>query len=240
MGSECTVENPADDGDEEDPKQPGRQVPVASTTAAASVEIRVAARTLLGQYEPVFDAAGAAKDVGVIRGAVALAHDLGAAELELGRERGAARPLYVLRAVAGALIHAAHGVDLVQRAHGPRRHALELRHGRHPAVRGLTARAEREGLDLCGCVSCQGRRGKWIVIDGGMNSRFRDIDLHQIGGWRSWALRRRLGRQGRLRPPGARRSRENQATLRKESVMYFLASQVIDSLLIGLTPSVRT
>jgi hypothetical protein len=68
---------------------------------------------VLGEDEAVLDAAAALEDVRVVGVGVALAGDVGAAELELGGQGGGAGPLDVLGVVGGALVRAAHHVDLV-------------------------------------------------------------------------------------------------------------------------------
>lgn len=102
----------------------------------------------LGEDEAVLDAAGAAEDVGVVDGGVALAEHVGGAELELGGQRGGAGPLDVLGAVRGALVRAAEHVDFVQGAHARGGDAAELRDRGHAAVAGLPVCAQGEGLDL--------------------------------------------------------------------------------------------
>lgn len=79
---------------------------------------------LVGQDDAVLDAAAALEDVGVVGGRVALADDVGAAELEGGGERGGAGPLDILPVVARALVGALHCLDLVQRAQRPSGYAF--------------------------------------------------------------------------------------------------------------------
>lgn len=127
----------------------------ATTTPAAAANVGMSLLALVCEDEAVLDTATALEDVRVIRRGVALTDDLGAAKLE-GRGQGrGARPLDVLGAIAGALVDAAHGVDLVQRAHGPAGYAFQLGYRGDAAVRGLAVGMEGEGLDL------KFRRGRW-------------------------------------------------------------------------------
>lgn len=96
---------------------------------------------MLGEHEAVLDAAAALQHVCVVGAGVPLAGDVGAAELELGRQGGGARPLHVLGVVGGALVRAAHHVDLVQLADGGRGYAAQLGDGGQAAVSGLRAAA---------------------------------------------------------------------------------------------------
>lgn len=121
--------------------------PPATTTTATVRQVRKPLLTSLSEDEAVLDAAGAAQDVRVVGGGVPLAGDVGAAELELGRQGRDARPLDVLGVVAAALVRAPHHVDLVQRAYARRGHAPQLGGGGDPAVGRLgAAAAEGEGL----------------------------------------------------------------------------------------------
>lgn len=86
--------------------------PSGKPAAAAGVrDIREPPLAEVGEDETVLDAAGAAEDVGVVGAGVALAEDVGGAELELGRQGGDARPLDVLGGVGAARVRAAHHVD---------------------------------------------------------------------------------------------------------------------------------
>jgi hypothetical protein len=115
---------------DEDPKQPQRDaakdhpeqvredVIVARVLlVAVVVVVRAEAVLLLAlvrEHEPVLDAAAALQDVWVVGRVVALADDVGGAQLEVRRQRRRAGPVRIVAVVAGAGILAAHDVDLVE------------------------------------------------------------------------------------------------------------------------------
>lgn len=113
------------------------------------MRIPVLVPALASQSEGVLDAAAASENIRVIGAGVALANDVRGHERQLLGQRGRAAPFDVLAAVGGALVGAAHHVNVVQRAQLLGRHAFELRDGRDAARGGLGAvAAEREGLHL--------------------------------------------------------------------------------------------
>jgi hypothetical protein len=74
--------------------------------------------TLVGEDESVFYTTAPLQDVRVLGVVVALADDVGGAELELLGEGCGARPLNVILVVVGASVLAAHDVDFVVAASG--------------------------------------------------------------------------------------------------------------------------
>lgn len=143
------VDDETEDEDEDDGEEPCAPVSAASAVAepAAVRKVGIPSFTLAGQGEAVLDAARALEDVRVIRGRVAFADDVGAAELELLGKRRRAAPLNVLVAVGRALVGAAQHVDVVEVADATGRDAPELRDGGDTAMRRLGAiAAEGERL----------------------------------------------------------------------------------------------
>lgn len=141
---------------------PGK--PAAAAAAAAAIrDVREPLLAEFGEDEAVLDAAGAAEDVGVVGAGVALAEDVGGAELELGGQGGGAGPLDVLGAVGAALVRAAHHVDGVQGADARGGDAAELRDRGHAAVGGGLVGAKGQGLhrgEEDGVLGARGRRGR--------------------------------------------------------------------------------
>lgn len=76
--------------------------------------LRVPLLPFLCEHQAVLDTAAALEDVGVVRGFVALANDVGGAELELRRERRGAGPLDVIVIVVGASVLAAHHINFIE------------------------------------------------------------------------------------------------------------------------------
>lgn len=89
---------------------------------------------LCRQGKAILDTAGTLEDVVVVGRRVALAYDVGAAELEGLGERGGAAPLDVLGAVGGALVVAAHDVDVIEVADFGVRETAQLGDGGDAAV----------------------------------------------------------------------------------------------------------
>ena len=143
------VEDIGKHSDEERPKDDGEPAVVAVRLFEGADKLRMALLALGGEGEAVLDGAGALEDVGVVGGRVALADDVGAAEADVVREGGGAAPFDVLARVRGALVGAAHDVNVGEAAEGRVREAGELGHRGHATVGGARAvAAEGEGLDL--------------------------------------------------------------------------------------------
>lgn len=150
------VENPSQDGEEDNAKDIGSPVrpfvivtTAATATATSLAQIRIPPLALVRESEAVLDAAAAAEDVWVVGVGVAFAHDVRGPELELLGQGGGAGPLDVFGAVAGAVVGAAHDVDGVEVAEGRVGEALELGRGGDAAVGcRCAAAAEGEGLDF--------------------------------------------------------------------------------------------
>lgn len=112
-------------------------------------EVWISSLALAGEGDGVLDTAAALEDIRVIGVGITLADDIGAAQLELVGDRGGTAPLDVLGPVGGALVGAAHHVDVDMAAQIRVGDALELGGGRHTAVCGLCAvAAEGEGLHV--------------------------------------------------------------------------------------------
>lgn len=161
---EGAVHDIPQDSDEDGPEEirkPVHRLPGAAAPPAAAGQVGPPLLALAREDDAVLDAAAAPEHVGVVGRGVALAGDVGGAELELGGQLGGAGPLYVLGAVAGAAVVAAHDVDVVQGAEGLRGGASQLRGGGGPAVGGVAACAEGYGFDLF-----WGGRGRVVVSYG--------------------------------------------------------------------------
>lgn len=116
--------------------------PAGKPTPLALGDIRVPPLALLGELESILHATTPLQDILIIGIIVALADDVGGAELELGRERGLARPLDVLGGVGAALVRAADHLGRVEGADGFFGDALDLRDGGQPAGCGEGGGAE--------------------------------------------------------------------------------------------------
>ena len=135
------VENPPQNTKEDDAEDVCAPVRLARTEAS-STQLWPPLLALVRENQPVLDAAAALEHVGVVGAAVALADDVGAAELELRGQGGGAGPLDVLLVVALALVDAAHQVDGVLGTYGLVGDAFELGDGGDAAVGGLAVTTE--------------------------------------------------------------------------------------------------
>jgi hypothetical protein len=147
----CRVDDPAKNANEDNGKDQSAPVNATATVIepAAVGDVGVSSLALAGQGELVLDAAAALEDVGVVGVCVSFADDVGAAKLELLRERRGAAPFDVLVAPGGALVGAAHDVDFVEVADGAARDAAQLGNGRYATVvRHGALAAEGKGLDV--------------------------------------------------------------------------------------------
>lgn len=109
--------------------------------------MRVLLLSLIREHKPILNTTAAFQNIRILGVVIALANNVGRAQLELFRQRRRTRPLDILIVVVCAAVLAPHDVDFVDAASGAT-DAFQLGECGDAPVRGLQPISEGEGLDF--------------------------------------------------------------------------------------------